>query len=154
MANQRQSYFAEKRESNPAYFNRVTLDEIRKNVRRIIRDVKNGNITDQDMVYFTNSQVIQACLSEAWDSYIKASVTANAFNFYIHEGINKGVRLFPSIDLNQERMHAAAEQSVNNSRANIWLQLFNMFTDIRNGVPAQAALQYVSLLSSHDMAIL
>ena len=154
MANQRQSYFAEKRESNPMYFNRVTIDEIRKNVRRIIRDVKNNNITDQDMIYFRNTQVIQACLTESYESYIKASVTANAFNFYIHEGINKGVRLFPSIDLNQERMTAATQQSDNNARANIWLQIYNMFVDINNGADPQAALRFVTMLSPHDMAIL
>ena len=41
----RQSYFAEKRGRNndPNFFNRVPMEEIRKNVKRIIRDVKYDN---------------------------------------------------------------------------------------------------------------
>ena len=83
----RLSYFAEKRGQNndPNFFNRVPLDEIRKNVKRIIKDIKFDMIQDQDFNYFHNPQIIQACIAEAQENYTSCVTICNSLNFYINE---------------------------------------------------------------------
>ncbi len=152
----RQSYFAEKRGQNndPNFFNRIPIDEIRKNVKRIIRDIKNDMIQEQDWNYFHSSQILQACISEAQENYTSALVTCNSLNFYINEGLNKGIKPTPSCNLQVERMYASKEQIVQNQRAKNWYNILQMFIQISYGADIISTLMPMRMLDGRDLATL
>lgn len=152
----RLSYFAEKRGQNndPNFFNRIPLDEIRRNVKRIIRDIKMDNIQDQDYNYFYNSQVIQACIAEADENCMRATIIANSLNFYINESLNKGIKLFPSTDINIERFAASNEHTIQNSRSKNWFTIKQIFIGIANGCygnDIRTALLPISMLDKNEL---
>jgi hypothetical protein len=149
----RQSYFAEKRGQNndPNFFNRVPLDEIRKNVKRIIKDIRYEVIIPQDYNYFYSQQVIQACISEAQDNYTTSVTICNSLNFYINECLNKGIKLYPSSNLMEERMHAAREQIVQNARAKNWYNILQMFISVSYGSDAANTLMPIKMIDTRDI---
>lgn len=152
----RLSYFAEKRGQNndPNFFNRIPLDEIRRNVKRIIRDIKMDNIQDQDYNYFYNTQVIQACIAEAEDNCMRATILANSLNFYINEALNKGFKTFPSIDINIERFMASNEHTVQNARSKNWYTIKQIFVGIANGYygnDIKKALYPISMIDRNEL---
>ena len=66
---QRMSYFGEIRQryNDPSYFNNVSnrpdiIEDIRKNVKRIIKDAANGNIIEQDFMYFQSVNLVTICM--------------------------------------------------------------------------------------------
>lgn len=144
----KQSFFAEKRSSNnnPNFFNFMSIDEIRKSVKRIIRDVKFDNIQDQDYVYFTNAKVISACLEEAKNQWLSASVLVNALNYYINDGLSIGYLPHKNMDIGMERSAAANEQLRQNSRCYMWMEIYRMFDAIFNGADAKTTLAYIKYL--------
>lgn len=152
----RLSYFAEKRGQNndPNFFNNTPVDEIRKNVKRIIRDIRNNLIQDEDWSYFHSSQILQACIAEAQENYTSSVVLCNALNFYINEGINKGIRPFPTTDLVMERMYANKEQITQNARSKNWYTILQMFLAINNGYDARTVLTPLRMLDGRDLACL
>ena len=113
----RQSYFAEKRGQNndPNFFNRIPLDELRKNVKRIIKDIRFDMIQEYDYNYFYSTQVLQACISEAEENYMKCATLCNSLNFYINECLNKGITAYPSTNIIVERVRACNEQIAQNT---------------------------------------
>ena len=70
------SYFAEERQrnNNPNFYVRMRDDELRRNVKRIIRDIRNGVIDPQDFIYFKNDKIISACITESYQQYRSAEV--------------------------------------------------------------------------------
>lgn len=138
----RQSYFAEKRGRNndPNFFNRLPIEEIRKNVKRIIRDVKYDNIQEQDFNYFYSKQIIQACLMEAYDNWMDCSVISNSLNIYINEFLNKNLKPFPSTNIIQERNVASKQQCDYNIKTKTWYNLYQIFNNIWNGANKEACL--------------
>lgn len=152
----RQSYFAEKRGQNndPNFFNRISIDEIRKNVRRIIRDIKNDLIQDQDWVYFHNANIRQACIEEAYENYTSAMIICNALNYYINEGLNSGFKPMPSCNVQLERIHASKEQVTQNMRAKNWFNIYQMFLAVNYGADIIQSLAPIKLLDGRDLATL
>lgn len=150
----RQSYFAEKRGQNndPMFFNRVPLEEIKKNVRRIIRDIKYDVIQPQDYNYFYSNQIIQACIAEAQENYASACVLCNALNFYINECLQKGIKPYPSVGITGELMSASAQQILQNSRARNWFNILQMFTAVYNGVDIQSALLPIKMIDGKEIS--
>ena len=150
----RQSYFAEKRGQNndPNFFNRIPLDEIRKNVKRIIRDIRYDMIQDQDYNYFHSQQILQACIVEAQENYTSSVVKCNALNFYINECLNKGIKPFPSNNVIEERMYASKEQIVENARAKNWYNILQMFIAISYGADIITTLMPIKMLDSRDIS--
>lgn len=150
----RQSYFAEKRarDNNPNFFDRVNLDEIRKNVKRIIKDIKFDMILEQDYNYFRHPQVLQACISESQKNYESCSVISNALSFYINEYLRKGITPYPSTDVNIERTRAANEQALQNIRANYWYNIWQMFISISYGADPIMALTPIKMIENKYIA--
>lgn len=150
----RSSYFAEKRGQNndPNFFNRIPLDEIRKNVRRIIKDIRFDMIQEQDYNYFHNSQILQACISEAQQSYTSCVTICNSLNFYINECLNRGIKSFPSSNIMEERIYASNEQTVHNMRAKHWYTIWQMFLAISYGADIITTLMPIKLIDSKDIS--
>lgn len=125
----RNSFFAEKRlgNNNPNFFNNMTVEEIRKNVKRIIRDIKYDNILEQDYIYFRNDKVISACLLESRYQFIRASVCANALGFYINDCLQYGITPYKTTNINVERLNAVNEQKIQNNKAFMWHEINAIF---------------------------
>ena len=144
----RQSFFAEKRSqsNNPNFFNNMTIDDIRKNVKRIIRDIKYDNIVEQDYIYFTNERVLSACISESFAQYQSASVLVNALNYYVNDGLSSGFTPYRSTDIHEERARANTEQLIQNERCQIWLYLYQLFDAIRRGQEVMSTLKNIQVI--------
>lgn len=152
----RQSYFAEKREQNndPNFFSRTPLDEIRRNVKRIVRDVKNGIIQPQDYTYFTNRQIQQACIEEAYYQLVTARTISNALNFYFSEGLNRGYKPFPSTNTIEERINVSNAQIAQNAKAKNWETIYVIFLNISNGADIMQSLNMITLIDGRQIAAL
>ena len=150
----RLSYFAEKRGQNndPNFFNRIPLDEIRKNIKRIIKDIRFDLIQEQDYNYFHSPQIIQACIAEAQENYTSSIVICNSLNFYINECLNKGIKSFPSSNIMEERMYASKEQIVQNMRAKYWNDILHMFIAISYGADIVTTLMPIRMIDSRDIS--
>ena len=150
----RLSYFAEKRGQNndPNFFNRIALDDIRKNVKRIVKDIKFDMIQEQDYMYFHSHQVLQACISEAQENYTSCVVTCNALNFYINECLNRGIKSFPSTNISEERIHASNEQIKMNMRAKHGYTILQMFIAISYGADIKSTLMPIKMIDSKDIS--
>lgn len=144
----RQSFFAEKRASNnnPNFFNNMDVDEIRKSVKRIIRDIKYDNIAPQDYLYFSNEKVLSACITESFTQYQSAAVLVNALSYYINDGLRSGFVPHKTSDIYQERAMASNEQTKQNIRCYMWLQFYQMFDAIRKGAEIVSTLKNIQLL--------
>jgi len=150
----RQSYFAEKRGQNndPNFFNRIPLDEIRKNVKRIVKDIRFDMIQEQDYNYFHSPQIIQACIAEAQDNYNSSVVICNSLNFYINECLNRGIKPFPSSNILEERIRASNEQVVQNMRAKHWYAILKMFEAISYGADIITTLMPIRMIDTRDIS--
>jgi hypothetical protein len=144
----RQSYFAEMRniKNDPNFFNRMGVDEIKKNVKRIIRDIKFDNIDHRDYMYFTNAHVLTACMDEAHKQYESASVLVNSLNFYINECLKNGHVPYKTTDVNIEHARASNEQLKQNDRCYIWGTIYNLFQSIYNGAEVQSTLKIIQTM--------
>jgi len=152
----RPSYFTEKRGQNndPNFFNRVAIDDIRRNVKRIIKDIRYDLIQPQDYNYFRNPQVLQACIAEAQDNYVQATILSNSLNFYINEALNKNVKMFPSMDIIQERVFASQQQIVQNARSKNWGAILSMFTNVSMGCEPEITLMNIKMIDSREISAL
>ena len=137
----RPSYFAEIRQSktDPNYFNREDPDRIRQNVKRILKDVVNDNILDEDYIYFTNSNVLNACLIEAQEQFAINTVTSNALYYYKNSIMTKNLQPF-WVNNPQETMIAANEHTKSTQRCNAWACAQDAFMQIQYGADPKMAL--------------
>lgn len=150
----RLSYFAERRGQNtdPNFFNRTSIDELRKNVKRIIKDIKFDMILEQDYVYFRNPQILQACITEAQDNYATCLVICNSLNFYINECLNKGIKMLPSSNIMEERIYASKELTTQTMRVNHWYSILQMFTAISYGADIITTLTPIKMIDTRDIS--
>lgn len=150
----RLSYFAEKRGqiNDPNFFNRIALDEIRKNVKRIIKDIRFDMIQEQDYNYFYNNQILQACIAEAQENYTTCVVICNSLNFYINECLNKSIKPFPSTNIMEERIYASNEQIKQNMRAKHWYSILQMFIAISYGADIISTLTPIKMIDIRDIS--
>ena len=150
----RQSYFAEKRGQNndPNFFNRIPLDEIRKNVKRIIKDIRFDMIQEQDYNYFHSSQIIQACIAEAEANWSSSITICNSLNYYIYEGLNRGIKPFPSFNIFEERIRASNEQVAYNIRAKHWETILKMFIEISKGADIISTLMPIRMIDTREIS--
>lgn len=142
---QRNSYFSEMRgqRNDPNFFERISIDELRKSVKRIVKDVKYDNIAQADYMYFRNPNILSACKTESYEQWIAASVLVNALNYYINVGLKSGFAMFSTTDVNAEMVRAMNEQLKQNSRCYIWMTIYNIFNAIYNGVEPAVALKEI-----------
>ena len=152
----KQSYFAEKRGQNndPNFFNRIPLEDIRKNVKRIIKDIRFDNIQPQDYNYFCSSQIVQACIAEAQENYTSSSIICNSLNFYINECLNKGIKPFPSTMITEERMFASQQQIIQNARAKNWYNILQIFIALSYGADIMSTLMPIRMIDAKEISAL
>ncbi len=136
----RQSFFAEKRSNNPNFFTFMGIDDLRRNVKRIIKDAKMDIISEQDYIYFSNEKVISACISESKEMYTKAGVTCMALNYYINQILRYNATPYPGMNISEEITIATKEASIQTARYNNWLVAYNVFLAISSGVPINIAM--------------
>ncbi len=141
----RKSYFEEKRSqySDPNFFNKSNaIDEIANNVKRIVKDIKFGMISDADYIYFQNPNVINTCVQISYKNSIEAMTCANALQFYINTGLNAGYAPagFQQI---QELNNATNAYNTFSRRAYAWLNIHQMFLAVQSGCDAKSCLTYI-----------
>lgn len=149
----RKSYFEEKRSqySNPNFFNTGnSLNDIANNVKRIIKDVKFGLISDEDYVYFQNNNVINVCTQVAYKNSVEAMTCANALQFYINMGLNKG---YSPVGYEQlgELTNATNAYNTFSRRAYTWMEIYKMFTAVRSGYDVRSCLQFIVNIDNGDI---
>lgn len=140
--NKKRSYFEDKRSqnNNPNFFRHVPFEELKRNVKRIVKDIKFDNIKHQDYQYFTNKNVLTACYFEAYSQWRTATVTYNALSYYISNVVN-GAFNIPGIDANQERIEATNEQIKYAKKASLWFSIYKLFDAIyNNNAPIEQTL--------------
>lgn len=150
MANNRKSYFEEKRGqySDPNFFNRPqAIDDINKNVKRIIKDIKYGLINDSDYIYFTNPNVISACVQIAFTNWVEAATITNALNYYINVGLANGYNPIGG-DKIVETNNAGIAQIKYNSMAETWRVIYQMFVAVQNGADPKFCLSAITNMAN------
>ena len=127
----RQSYFEEQKRSNANFQNRLTVSDIRKNVKRILRDIKYGNILDADYQYFMNEKILTACIEECYEQANNTFVISNALYSYVTEILNNGGRMHKSEDINTSRNIAIVLSGMYTERYYTWSIAYSVFFNLR-----------------------
>lgn len=142
----KQSFFAERRSTNnnPNFFNHMSVEEIQKSVKRIIKDIKFDNIQETDYHYFINNKVLTACITESYSQYKTAAVTLNALNYYIDKELKMGFNNIPGIS--DTLACASNEQMKQNLKYHIWGQIYNLFLSIQQGAEVISTLKNIQLM--------
>lgn len=136
MARQYLSWFAEerKRNNNPNFYDKMDARDLERNVKRIVRDMRNGNIDEQDYIYFSNVRIISACINVSYREMRNANVTVLALQNYNSSYLYNMSMSFPTDDnIMQDRQIATNLINVNANKAGIWGQCYSIFTAIRDG---------------------
>lgn len=141
------SYFAEERtrNNNPRFYERVEDRELRRQVKRIAKDIKNEMIEDQDLIYFKNPKIISACINVAREEWLNATVTSEALLMYLNSPAYSSFNIY-NYDTTQKRITASNELNRLTVKANIWKMYLDMFTTIESGaVNIKEILQFITL---------
>lgn len=136
------SYFAEERgrNNNPNFFVNMRDEDLRRQVKRIIRDMRNCNIEEQDYVYFKNDKIISACLTESYAQWKSAETIKNALSYYFCVPLANGVLPYPTNNLWEERTNASNELGKFTNKANLWSIAYRVFLEISNGADIAMAM--------------
>lgn len=131
--NKKRSWFAEQRERNsdPNFMNRMDIFTIRQNVRRIIRDAAEQNILPEDMVYFKNTNLLNACLQESYEQMKSANVTYRALDYYKNWAL-PNLQMPPFVDVYQDGIDAGIEMGKISAKCQIWDTAYRAFYMIQN----------------------
>ena len=143
--NRRRSFFAEQRESNtnPNFINTMDPGFIKTNVKRILRDVSDDLILPADYIYFTNNNVINACIQESYENYQSNQTLRHALTAYRTIILPNGM-VTPDVDINMDYVLTANELAKVSERENVWATAYKIFTDISNGADPRSTLIYIT----------
>ena len=135
MARRNISSFAEERSRNrnPNFYVNVRDEDLRRNVKRIIRDIKNNNIEDQDLVYFQNDRIISACITESTAQWRSAETIKNALMHYNNTVLIPNNLPYVSCQIWDERANVCNELGKYANKASLWGIACKVFMDIANG---------------------
>ena len=78
----RSSFFRENGQNNPNFLNNMRQNDIKRSIKRIILDVVNDNIIDEDYIYFTNIRLINFGMEEAIKNIRYAQTEYNCAYYY------------------------------------------------------------------------
>ena len=129
----RKSFFTEQRESNlnPNFINTMDFLFLRNNVKRIIRDAAEGLIIQEDLVYFSSENVLNACLQESYEQWLANRTLKMALTYYRNVALpNKWIP--PEIGLDTEYVTSGNELIKATERESIWGAANYIFTGIAN----------------------
>lgn len=127
----RLSYFAEetRRNNNPRFYVNMKQEDLMRQVKRIIRDIKNGIIEENDLKYFTASSIINACINESKNQWDTAKAVLDAFNYYVNGPLMYGP-IHPGINIYDQRRIISEEIDKNTKREIVWRNAYILFTSI------------------------
>ena len=150
MARKNMSYFAEERSrnNNPNFFKNMSSSDLRRQVKRIIKDIRNGSIELQDLVYFTQDNIISACITESYDQWKSAETIKNALAYYFNVPLANGVLPFPTVNLWEERTIVSNELGKVTNKATLWSIAYRTFLDISNGADIGSAISNLYKIDS------
>lgn len=150
MARRNISYFAEERSrnNNPNFFVNMRDEDLRRQVKRIIKDMRNANIDEQDFIYFTNDKIISACITESFSQWRSAETLKNALTYYFNVPLANGVVPYPNINLWEERTNVSNELGKLTNKANLWGIAYRVFMDISSGVDIGLAISNLYRIDS------
>ena len=142
MARRSISYFAEERgrNKNPNFYINARDEDLRRNVKRIIRDIKNNNIEEQDLVYFQNDKIISACITESFTQWRTAETIKNALMYYNNTFLITNNVPYPNCNIWEERIYTSNEMGKYANKANLWNIAYKTFVDISRGADIRLAL--------------
>ena len=85
------SYFEQQRTqaNDPNFYRSMTDEDLRRQVRRIVKDIRNCAITQQDMIYFLNDRIRSACVTTSYNEWRKAQAIADGMKYYIDNELSK-----------------------------------------------------------------
>ena len=131
---QRLSYFAETRQTqvNPNYFSTADPNTLQRNVKRILKDIANGNIIPEDYVYFKNDNLLTACISESYKEMMRNWVLSRALTFYKNDVLQKNMQMY-FVNTIIEDTIAGVELQQATGRASAWNCAFACFKQISQG---------------------
>ena len=129
----RQSFFAEMRsgKNDPNFFKNMKMSELRKNVRRIIIDIKYDNISMIDYSYFQNETIIDACMQECMHQSDEVRATLNALNSYYNDLKNRRYVPYYNFDLFKEMTDVSEKIREFTDKYYLWYNLYTAFYCIR-----------------------
>ena len=147
MARKALSYFADERgrNNNPNFFINMKDEDLRRQVKRIIRDIKNMTIEEQDLNYFKADKILSACLSESYIQFKEAETLLNALTSYINGPLAFGP-LDPRINIWEERNNASNIISKVSNRLIVWRTAYYIFTEIQQGAEIHLTLSNILAL--------
>lgn len=147
MARKALSYFADERgrNNNPNFFINMKDEDLRRQVKRIIRDIKNMTIEEQDLNYFKADKILSACLSESYIQFKEAETLLNALTSYVNGPLAFGP-LDPRINIWEERNNASNIISKVSNRLIVWRTAYYIFTEIQQGAEIHLALSNILAL--------
>ena len=136
------SYFTEERlrNNNPNFFVNMRDEDLRRQVKRIIKDMRSNTIEEQDYIYFRNDKIISACLTESYSQWKSAETIKNALAYYFSVPLSNGTVLYPTINLWEDRTNASNELGKFTNKANLWNIAYRTFLDISNGADVGMAI--------------
>ena len=145
MARKALSYFADERgrNNNPNFFINMKDEDLRRQVKRIIRDIM--TIEEQDLNYFKADKILSACLSESYIQFKEAETLLNALTSYINGPLAFGP-LDPRINIWEERNNASNIISKVSNRLIVWRTAYYIFTEIQQGAEIHLALSNILAL--------
>ena len=150
MARKGISYFAEQRgrNNNPNFYVSMRDEDLRRQVKRIVRDMRNSNIEEQDYVYFKNDKIISACITESYEQWKSAETIRNALTYYFNVPLSNGTLLYPNINLWEERSIVSNELGKVTNKATLWNIAYRIFIDISNGADIGASISNLYKIDS------
>lgn len=78
----RTSFFRENGQNNPNFLVNMDLNNLKRNIRRILLDVVNDNIINDDYIYFTNKRLIDIGMDECFKNMKYAQTEYNCAYYY------------------------------------------------------------------------
>ena len=136
MARQFLSWFAEerKRNNNPNFYEKMDIKELERQVKRIVRDMRNGNINEQDYIYFSNTRIISACINVSYREMRNANLIVAALQNYNSNYLYNMSISFPNNDnVMEDRQLATNLMNANANKAGIWGQCYSIFIAMSQG---------------------
>ena len=150
------SFFAEQRQSNanPNFINRIDERLLRSNVKRIVKDIADNLIADEDYMYFKNDKVIDACLQVAYNNWRLNYTIKNALETYANVALPSGY-IPPGANVKEEYENLSYLQIDIAGKVAIWSSLYRAFSIIKNeGVDPKYSLMYITTIPKDSIRTL
>ena len=128
----RVSYFAEMRtvKHNPSFYLNIKQEELDKNVKRIIRDIKYDNIEEQDYKYFQCESILNSCIRVAMQQNGLALATHRALTDY-REKLNSSRTCFNNDAINTEMTYVDKKVMEYENKSSVWHTIYWCFYSIK-----------------------